>query len=535
MLCDSQDVVTTTLPDLSVVPSQRDATELLSAIDAHFIENLGQHGHETGSFYSMGDPLSVALGPGWVAYSHLAQGMDEGVMVRVAFEGSNTVEPVGVRSLSYPTNYLKGNDPDRWIAGVRSFEEVVYEELYDGIDLRWRFQEGQLKYDLIVGPYADFSQVQMTYTGHEHLLMDEATGDLVIRTSVVDLVDMAPVSFQDLSGFVKILPSRYVIQEDGGVSFAVDGRDPAQPLVIDPGLTFSTYVGGYDMDGVNMMTEDSAGDVYLAGYSKSTNFPTTPGVISPSDLGGQDAVVCKLKGDGTDLLWSTYVGSDDHDGFIDFLLDGDGNIVLTGYTEGADFPVTPGAYQTKPGGWEDAFVMELNHNASNIEWSTFLAGFSMEAGFDVELMSNGDIVVVGTTNSTDFPVVDGCFDNTSNGDMDTFAARLNGNGTQLLRSTYIGGSHFDEPFSEPLAVDDSDEIYIVTTTDSDDFPVSPNAFQDQRKGLDLVAQLPRFPGGVRLLPRLVALVRGLHYEACPRRFVHRVQYVLRRRADGRCQ
>ncbi|MCK5414589.1 MAG: fibronectin type III domain-containing protein, partial [Thermoplasmata archaeon] len=455
----------------------------LNNIDGHFTENLGQLGDGAGTFYCQGEPLSVALGPGWVSYLHRSDASEgAGVLVMVDFEGSNPVEPVGVDPLPHPTNYLKGNDPDLWVVGARSFREVVYEDLWDGIDLRYRFADGMLKYDLLVEPFADISQVNMHYSGQERLMVDATTGDLIIRTPVVDLVDQAPISFQGSQPEGDDIWSSYKLMDGSLVGFQVEGFDPSRPLVIDPGLSFSTYIGGNSHDGAYPHIDDE-GNIYLVGHTESTDFPTTSGVIQNDDLVDRDGFVCKLSSDGFQLLFSTYIGTDGFDTCMDLLVDESGNIVVTGQTDGTDFPTTANAYQTDLAGWADAFLMTLNEDCSAILSCTLLGGKWYQAGTDLGWMSNGDIMVFGFTNSEDFPVVDGCFDTTYNGDNDSFLARMDLNGSTLIRSTYLGGLSDDfMGENSELVVDDDDEVYIALTTASYDYPVSQNAFSKNLQG-----------------------------------------------------
>ena len=241
-------------------PSEPEAMAMLSDLDGFFTENLGQKGEGAGLYYCQGSPLSVALGPGWAAYHHVGEGEKEGVLVRVDFSGADPVEPFGEDPLPHPTNYLKGKDPDGWIVGARSYREVVYEDLWEGIDLVWRLAGGSLKYDLVVEPGADLSQIAMRYSGQSSLFVEEATGDLVVRTPGVDLRDSAPLSFQG----GEEVPSRFVLRDDRTVSFDVPGRDPALPLVIDPELDFGTYIGGAGGD-YAQTDIDATGDILIGG------------------------------------------------------------------------------------------------------------------------------------------------------------------------------------------------------------------------------------------------------------------------------
>jgi fibronectin type 3 domain-containing protein len=457
--------------------------DLLSDVGGRFTENLGQYGDGTGLYYSMGDPLSIAIGTGWVSYYHRSTEDEKGVMVRVNFGDAYPVTPIGRETLSYPTNFLIGNDPDEWVVGARSYGEVIFEGLYEGIDLVYRFEDGMLKYDFLVEPYADISQIRMVYEGHETLSINEATGDLVIGTAVVEIVDMAPISFQVGRNATEDIRSTYVLLDESEVSFEVEGCDPGLPLVMDPGFIFSTAIGGNGAEAAYLLVDD-VGDVYLYGATYSSDFPTTPGVIIEDYSFSQDGFICKLKGDGSDLLFSTYIGTNGFDVCIDLILDDEKNIIVTGFTEGSTFPVTYGTFQTELAGSLDAFVTKLNVNCSKVLWSTFYGGGGSDAGFFLERMTNGDIMVVGTTSSADLPMAIGGYDTSPNGDVDLFAARFNNNGTELLRSTYVGGAGEDLPtfYNNGLVVDDNEDVYICSHTWSADFPVSPNAFSKNWSG-----------------------------------------------------
>ncbi len=459
----------------TVAETPYDVIGSLSNVDGFFTENLGQLGEGAGSLYCQGSPLSVALGPGWVSYYHRSDA--EGVLVLIDLEDANAVKPVGVDPTSHPTNFFKGDDPDSWVVGAGSYREALFEGIWDGIDLRYRFAEGSLKYDLVVAPHADLDQVRFSYRGQSALSIDAATGDLVIHTPVVDLVDTAPVSFQDGQD----IDSRFVLLDRDTVTVQVDGRDPSLPLVIDPGLTFSTFIGGGGYEGTTFVLDD-VGDVYMSGFTGSLDFPTTPGVVFPQDLAKADGVVMKLKGDGSDLLFSTYLGSDDHDGAMALVLASDGDVIVTGQTWGSDFPSTSGAFTSGGAGTGDAYVVRFNHNCSAIQWSARIGGTDDEAGMTVDLLSNGDIVLVGYTYSDDFPVVSGCLDDTYNGGSDFFVSRLSSNGTTLMASTYIGGSSDEDPTNRMMVVGDDDHVYVAIQTDSFNFPTTQGALSDTLEG-----------------------------------------------------
>jgi hypothetical protein len=174
---------------------EQEPYEALSNIYGYFTENLGQKGEGAGRFYCQGLPLSVAFDVGRVAYDHRPEGEVVGAMFRVTFDGANPVGPVGVDPLPHKSNYFIGNDSERWVTGARNYREVMYPALYDGIDLRFHFAEGRLKYEFIVSPGMDPNMIGMTFEGIQDLSLDEGSGDLLISTAVGILRDQAPRSF----------------------------------------------------------------------------------------------------------------------------------------------------------------------------------------------------------------------------------------------------------------------------------------------------------------------------------------------------
>ncbi|MCK5253567.1 MAG: hypothetical protein KAQ96_11470, partial [Thermoplasmata archaeon] len=476
---DAPDIDLLTPPSVSLSEKQAD---LLANVNGRFVENLGQVGPGAGMFYAPGDPLSVALGPGWASYYHAGDGTGEGVMVRMDLMGANKVEPIGVDPLSYPTNFLKGNDPDKWVVGARSYREVHFREVYDGIDMVYRFDEGMLKYDFLVSPQADISQVKMGYSGHERLVVDSVTGDLVIGTPVVDLVDRAPVSYQDDTDGSDEISSRFILVDERMVSFEVKGHDPGLPLVIDPTLVvFSTYIGANKLDNLRDMLIDE-GDVILTGWTKSTNFPTTHGVVQPNNNTPWDSFVLKLKADGSDLVFSTYIGGSRDDIFDEMVFDTDKNLILVGGTYSPDYPTTPGAIKTAHGSSLDGVVTKLNKNGSKIIMSTLIGGSKNDTIHSVAIMSNWDIILGGVTQSIDFPGTNGSYDDNLSGPNDSYIARIDANGTRIISATYVGGSKGDDQLLTLIAVDDNDDVYCMFHTNSTDLVTSLDAFSENFSG-----------------------------------------------------
>jgi hypothetical protein len=406
----------------------------------------------------------------------------EQAVIRLTFEGANPDSLVAGRGrLESVSNYLLGSDPDRWFTGVPNYSRVFYRNLYDGVSLEYYANRGgELEFDLTLAPAADPDQIRLSYTGTDSLRVD-ASGALVLRAGDAQLLQAPPVVYQWVDGEKREVQGRYVLHGASQVGFALASYDRSLPLVIDPVITYSTYLGGSGDDQPIWSDIDRAGNFYVTGFTNSPDFPTTGGVFQPTFGGGDgDAFVAKLNRSGSGLVWSTYLGGDAFDVGIGLDVDRHGNVVVTGETGSTGFPTTPGAFQpTFAGGPTDAFVTKLNAKGSRLLFSTFLGGEGGE-GFDIGFISffdrAGNVYVEGDTGSPDFPTTPGSFQPTfGGGPGDGFVAKLRPNGARLVYSTFIGGSGADGAHDGEL--DKAGNFYLDGFTDSADFPTTPGAFQ----------------------------------------------------------
>ncbi len=252
-------------------------------------------------------------------------------------------------------------------------------------------------------------------------------------------------------------------------------------------LGFSTYLGGSDFDSYPLTARDRFGNLYLAGDTCSSDFPTTPGAYQPSPPGGCDVFVTKLSPDGGKLIYSTYLGGSDFEQAGGFTVDASGNAYVSGATLSTDFPTTTGAFQNSSHGGFDAFVTKLNHAGSALVYSTYLGGSGDDlggTGGPISVDSAARVTVGGFTGSLDFPVTKGAFQETfAGGDgahcgfpCDAFVARLNKAGSGLVYSTFLGGTA-DEVCCAGVEVDRLGRAHITGFTDSTDYPTRPGAFQ----------------------------------------------------------
>jgi len=399
-----------------------------------------------------------------------------GVLVRLSFEGSNRVLPEGVQVMPHRSNYFLGNDPSAWHTGVRSYAEVRYENLYDGIDLVYRIQDGRLKYDFILAPGADPSVIRMAYEGIDGLRVDG--GELVLATALGDLREQTPFAFQD----EQEVACAFVPHGPLAVGFACDGRDDSRTLVIDP-LIYATFLGGGDEDRGLSIAVDASGNAYVTGSLLSTDFPATPGAFNTTYGGAWDAFVAKLNATGTGLMYATYLGGGDFDEGRGIAVDISGNAYVAGTTGSSNFPTTPGANDTTYNPGDEAFVVKLNATGTGLVYATYLGGSSFEEAYGIAIDTSGSAYVTGRTRSADFPATPGAFDTTYNGppgSVDAFVAKLDAAGAVFTYATFLGGSSEEYPFG--IAVDSSGNAYVTGQTESTDFPATPGAFNTTYSG-----------------------------------------------------
>ncbi|HEV8306236.1 MAG TPA: SBBP repeat-containing protein, partial [Methylomirabilota bacterium] len=401
-------------------------------------------------------------------------------VVRMKLVGANSSpRVVGLDALPGRVHYFLGNDPTRWRTDIPTYARVRYDEVYPGVSLVYYGRQGQLEYDLVVAPGADPAPIRLAFEGAEGLAL-EAGGDLVVRTAHGELRLHAPVVYQEVQGTRVPVPARFTLVSEPcpaaechvaplTVGVAVAAYDSRHPLVIDPVLIYSTFLGGSGADEGFGIAVDAAGSAYVTGWTASASFPTTAGALDTTFNGGSaDAFVTKLNSTGSALVYSTYLGGSGEDKSQAIAVDAAGNAYVTGWTDSSDFPTTAGAFQTALGGGRDAFVAKLNPSGSGLVYSTYLGGSGNESNVDfspgIALDAAGNAYVTGGTSSSNFPTTAGAFQTSLGGSFDAFVTKLNPTGTALVYSTYLGGSGDDQ--GHGIQVDASGHAYVTGYTGS---------------------------------------------------------------------
>ena len=408
----------------------------------------------------------------------------------------------GFEELPGKVNYFRSNDSAQWRTNVRTYKRVKYTAVYPGIDLVYYGQPLQLEYDFIVAPGADPSAIKLAFTGADYATVD-ARGDLVLKTAGGPLRFHKPVIYQTDGARRDNVEGGYVRMSSREIGFRVGGYDRTRPLIIDPVLNYSTYLGGSGEDSAEGIAVDAKGAIYVSGTTGSADFPTA-NALQRAGGGVSDAFVAKLSADGTTLIYATYLGGSASEGEIaqpagkTIAVDAAGAAYVAGVTQSSDFPVVR-ALQDRFKGDVDAFVAKLSADGSRLIYSTYLGGSKSEAYAAIAIDPTGAAHISGTTSSTDFPTTASAFQPNWMVDSEAhaFVAKLTPDGTALAYSTYLGGSGVD--VARGIAVDALGAAYVVGITTSGDFPTV-NPFSGVKRGGDWDAFVTKLaPDGKRLI------------------------------------
>jgi hypothetical protein len=451
--------------------------------------------------------------------------------------GSLETMPKALDKAETKVNYFIGNDKSKWKTDITTHNEVSLGEIYEGIELRLKAYGKNVEKIFTVKPGADASTIKLKMDGANSFKINDK-GELEIETELGAAAYSKPVAYQMINGKNVDVKVAYNIANSEPLTpnselvygFTVDDYDKSSPLIIDPSLIYSTYLGGSNNDSGEAIAVDSAGNAYIAGarviggggsheayvtkigptgthiYSTylvgncdtsaygiaadtsgnayvtgetcSTGF-STPGAYQLLKGVGYDAFFAKLGPTGGLPLYFTYLGGNSTDAGHAIAVDGSGNAYVTGETHSTDFPKTAGAFQVSivnPTN-HDAFVTKINpagSGPSDLVYSTYLGGSDNDGGQGIAVDASGNVYITGITFSTDFPRKN-AYQSLIGGDYDAFVTKINPAGSgpsDLVYSTYLGGSGYD--VGNGIAVDISGNAYITGETASANFPITPN-------------------------------------------------------------
>ncbi|HEY0653814.1 MAG TPA: gliding motility-associated C-terminal domain-containing protein [Chryseosolibacter sp.] len=496
------------------------AASTVSAQEASltFVENKNQWSHDV-HFGALVPGGQMRIGAGYFAYqlidksqleaNHLkthehlkpdASNAIKGHLVRASFVGANlsaTYSPLG-RTDSYSNFYL-GKDPKRWASHAYGYTGILYNDIYPGIGLKIYSVGENLKYDYIVSPWSDPSQIVVRYEGAENLLLDN--GNLYIKTTLGDLIEKRPVAWQIIDGKKVHVDVSYSLNVDLVTFCFPDGYDPCYELIVDPLLIFSTYSGSTADNWGSTATPGEHGNLYSAGVTSQSlggAFPATPGAFQRLSGGDWDIGILKYDSLGKKLLYATHLGGSGPESPHSLVMNSNEELIVLGTTSSSDFPTSAGAFLREFQGGEadnhvvsyfagcDIFISRFNRDGSVMLASTYLGG-SENDGLNIqgsELVKNygdqlrgdvitdneGNVYISSVTASEDFPMVNGFHDEYNGGLTDALVVKMTPDLSQIVWSNYLGGDETDAAYS--IKLDKDNNLFVAGGTNSEDFPYS---------------------------------------------------------------
>jgi Beta-propeller repeat len=428
-----------------------------TAVPLFFVKNVGQTDSSI-RYYVDAPELRAGFANDSVVFQK------HGQQIRMRFADANpNVRLKGLVPMSGRANFFVGDQPARSLTDVPMYQQIVYQDLYPGIDLTYSGSGATVKSEFVVFPGSDVGTIRLQYPDDCRISVG-SDGDLVVRVGSTLLREKSLIVYQTIAGNRVPVIGRYQLLGLHTVGFQVGSYDVTQALTIDPVVTYATYLGGSSVSSVTALAVDAAGDLYATGWTESLNFPTS-GAIQAVNNGSVNAFVVKFNAQGSNVLYATYLGGSNDDRSAGIAVDTSGNAYITGATGSQNFPTVAPAFPTL-GGPRNAFVSKLNASGNALLYSTFLGGGGWDAGVAIAVDGAGQAHVTGTTQSTNFPLVNPV-QLTLGGTADAFVTTLTATGTVLF-STFLGGTGVE--IAGSIAVDSGGNTYVTGGTYSTDFP-----------------------------------------------------------------
>src|SRR5579864_3303395 len=458
-------------------PAEPALAERYGALPLSFESNQGQSDGQV-RFLSHGSGYSFFLTRDGALLTFARDARSEATAFRMQLAGANLKAQIrGLDELPGKSNYFFGSDARRWRTAVPTYSKVAYENIYPGINLVYYGNQRQLEYDFVLAPGADPKQIQLAVSGAEKISVD-GRGNLVLHSASGEVQLLAPNVYQQIHGQKHQVAGQWVLTTNNTAGFRISDYDRAKPLVIDPVLQYSSFIGGSQKNALTRIAIDAAGNAYVAGYTALGDFPAAPTPQATTFGNGtpsRGAFVAKIDATGSTLLYSTYLSGSVDEQATGLAIDEAGNVYVAGTTHSPDFP-THNAFQTncathtQAGTCSSAFLTKISPSGDMLLFSTYLGGSGGESARGLALDATGSAYVVGTTSSLDFPVSSGAAQAkcAATCQQNAFVAKFSPTGDKLAYATYLGGSGVDD--SAAIAVDASGSAYVTGHTTSPDFP-----------------------------------------------------------------
>ncbi|UJG43992.1 MAG: SBBP repeat-containing protein [Candidatus Heimdallarchaeum endolithica] len=436
-----------------------------------FMQNKGQIFDKTVFYYAQSPLTNVYFGESKVHFiQNLKPNKEENnkfFLITISFPDSNIVVPQAKGVANYFSNFFY---KDKVITQISCYQEIIYEDIYPGISLRYYFTGSFLKYEFIVEPNVDPSVIKVQLSSDSKFYLKQEDKTNIVGISRIGNTEYRIFNDRNLKVFQegKIIPA-YFSLDDNCYNFNIEQYDTAKKLIIDPYLVdFSSYLSGDVFDYGRKIEIGNDGNIYIFGDTMSTslfnNFAF--GNISDDDY---DAFVTKLDGETLEPIFTTIIGGSDAEYFANGKVFSNGSVFITGTTRSDDFP-TKNAFNSTYGGGSffDVYLSYINSTGNGLIYSTYLGGKYNDYARGIAIDSDGFVYITGVTNSTDFPTKN-AYDNSSNGNYDVFITKFNFTGRDIVYSTFIGSSDFE--MGQDIVVNDNGDVYIAGITNSTDFPI----------------------------------------------------------------
>jgi len=410
-----------------------------------------------------------------------------GHVVAMAFEGASA-SPVqhGNNQKSGIYNYLMGNDASKWISNVPLYGEVYSKDVYPGIDVRYYYEEKNIRYDFILSPGSNPAQIALRFSGQDKVELSNL-GELLIGTSLGEIKHHKLFAYQVVNSAKLQVACEFFVRENGSIGLSLGEYDATLPLIIDP-VIYSTYLGGSGSDDTQGMTVDASGNAYIFSATSSGNFPSTPGAYRITPYLNQDMAVTKLSATGA-LVYSTYLGGSNFDFPRAIALDASNNAYLTGGTLSADYPTTAGCYDNSFdagfGATTDAFVTKLNTTGTALVYSTYLGANGSEEGQGIVVNASGEAYVGGFElkfGSVRHPVTASAYNvgtDVTDGFSSVFVTKFNAAGSGLVYSAVWGSQDTTDNFGG-IALDNAGNATVFGNTRGFTYPTTAGVYQQSK-------------------------------------------------------
>jgi len=419
--------------------------------------------------------------------------------LEISLPGSSSAPVIeGLDPMAARTDYFIGSRQN-WRTGIANYARVRYRGVYPGVDVVYHGSANLLEYDFVLDPGADPGAIRLEFRGAESLRITQG-GDLAVETAAGTLIQQRPAIYQEdpATAGRQVVAGRYVLLARNVVGVRLERYDRKRKLVIDPIIVYSTYMGGSASDRIDAVQLSSTGLLYIAGQTTSTDFPTLNSAYSNSLIAQTDvflAIVDTTAAGNFALVYASYIGGAGIDVPTSVAVDASGNMYVAGSTSSANFPLAGNSFTTTPpaSSYTAAFVLELNpgiYGASSLVYSTYLGGTTgNDSANGLTLDGLGNIYVIGTARSYDFPVTSSGFATIQYGSQDAFIAELNPNSASLLYSTYLGGQN-DDVGQAIVSTGIPGRVYFAANTQSPDFPMAGYSYKNALSGaVDVVLGL----------------------------------------------